>query len=143
MTEAEARELVEKFWYDFATNELSDEGFFRHYTDDIYYQDSLDIAIGKEQVSEFWDVFNAGIRTWTCVRHQLVVDTEGFAYDWTLRGYIDGAVGPLVGTGQEIEMRGITIGTFRDGLVATNQDNWDLTALMHQVGAVELSAPDA
>lgn len=142
MTEAEARELVEQFWHDFATNDLSDEGFFRHYTEDVLYQDSLDTAIGKDQIREFWEVFNNGIKQWTCVRHQTVVDSEGFSYDWTLRGYIDETVGPLPGTGQEIEMRGITIGTFRDGLVATNLDNWDLTTLLHQVGATELPAPE-
>lgn len=137
MTRAEASALMEECWRDFALKDY--KALLAHYTDDVFFEDPLTATSDPAETQGYLKAIDASLPHWTVVRHHTVADASGFAYEWTIRGSMTGELGALQGTGQEIEMRGLSIATFRGDAVATNRDNWDLTVILQQLGVTELA----
>jgi len=60
------------------------------------------------------------------------------AVRWTMRGRHEGAQLGVAASGKDVEVRGITILTIRDGRLVEGWDNWDQLKLMQTIGAVEI-----
>jgi ketosteroid isomerase-like protein len=129
---------MERCWRDFALKDY--EALLRHYTDDVAFEDPLTVTNGKSETKAYLEAIDTALPNWTVVRHHAVADATGFAYEWTIRGSVTGTLGSLKGAGEEIEMRGLSIARFRGDLVASNRDNWDITAVLRQLGVSDLAS---
>ena len=63
-----------------------------------------------------------------------VVAEDGYAAEWTFSGTHDGHHPMLPTTGKKYAIRGVSIGTIRDGKIVENRDYWDMAAFLGQVG---------
>jgi steroid delta-isomerase-like uncharacterized protein len=65
---------------------------------------------------------------------QVVVDGDMVAYRWTAVGTHQGVYMGVPATGKTVEVQGITITRFEDGLVCEEWASWDKSAVMRTLG---------
>lgn len=69
-----------------------------------------------------------------------MVDEDGYSFEWTVSGVVNGSFGIFSGDGQAFTIRGISTGVFRVGLIARNRDYWNLADVLRQIGVGEVPA---
>ena len=134
MTYEDAHITLERYWAAFAAKDV--EGAISNLTDDAVYEDRgiQHTVTGIDQIREFWKMyFQAAAQDFEAIRHTSVVDGNNYAMTWTVTFRVDGAFGPLQGTGQLINVEGVSVGEFRDGKIARNSDVWNLDAVTKQL----------
>lgn len=139
MSVAANRELLTNYWNAFAAKDVP--AATACFTDDISYEDLAvqQIHRGKDAVSAFWDLyFAAAGDSFKAIQDSLVVDDDGYSFEWTVSGVVDGSFGIFSGTGQSFTIRGISTGSLREGLIAHNRDYWNLADVLRQIGVAEI-----
>lgn len=63
-----------------------------------------------------------------------IVTQTDFALEWTLRGTHDRASAELPATGKSFAIRGVSVGSLRNGQISVNRDYWNLADFLTQVG---------
>jgi ketosteroid isomerase-like protein len=65
--------------------------------------------------------------------NDLQVAPGGYVLEWTLRYDFSGTLGLLSGQGP-LELKMVSVGHIRDGLIVDNRDYWDLATVLRQFG---------
>lgn len=133
------RELLTRYWNAFAAKDVPSAAAC--FTDDISYEDLAiqQIHHGKDAVQAFWDLyFDAAGDSFKAVQENLVVDEQGYSFEWIVSGVVEGSFGIFNGSGQSFSIRGISTGVIRDGLIAHNRDYWNLADVLRQIGVSEI-----
>ena len=139
MSVAANRELLTNYWNAFAAKDVPSATAC--FTDDITYEDLAiqQIHHGKDAVTAFWDLyFDAAGESFKAVQDSLVVDDDGYSFEWMVSGVVEGSFGIFSGTGQPFTIRGISTGLVRDGLIPHNRDYWNLADVLRQIGVSEV-----
>jgi hypothetical protein len=64
-----------------------------------------------------------------------IVTQTDFALEWTMRGTHDRASAELLATGKSFAIRGVSVGSLRNGQISENRDDyWNLADFLTQVG---------
>lgn len=126
--------MIDDYWVAFADKDIDRAMTF--FADDAIYADKAveHVARGKDEIRAFWKLyFDAASEGFEAERTACVVDDDGYAFAWTVKGRIDGAFGALQGTGQLIEIQGASLGEISDGKIVRNTDYWNLASVLRQV----------
>jgi steroid delta-isomerase-like uncharacterized protein len=68
-------------------------------------------------------------------------DGRWFAFESFGKGTNTGASGPLPATGRSFELRVVSVGELREGLVRSHRDYWDMAGLLVQLGVTSVTPP--
>ncbi len=141
MSVAANREMLSNYWNAFAAKDV--DAALACFSDDISYEDLAvqQVHRGKDAVRAFWDLyFEAAGDSFEAVQESLIVEEQGYSFEWTVSGVIDGSFGIFSGNGQPFTIRGISTGRIRGGLIDRNRDYWNLADVLRQIGASEVPA---
>jgi len=110
------------------------------YADDVQFEDC---TLGhKENSRAALTKFFGGFFTPDMGEHDFVVtgytgNADAGAAEWTWRSKHGAEFMGIPAAGKSTETRGVSILTFRKGLVASQHDYWDMGAILRQLGAVK------
>ena len=131
--------------YDYldAWNTLEGKRVGEWMTDDAVYEDVAlsQIHEGRAAIEAFVDGvkdFSSDIRFEPV--SEFTTDTN-YAAEWDMIGTHDGDGAGLPATGKPFRIRGVSVGTRRDGKIAQNRDYWDMASFLVQIGV--MPAPPA
>lgn len=145
MPESTTRELFNRYWEAFTAKKTGEVASL--YIRDSYFEDVAlkYVGHGPDQVRAYLDTCNRAIPEWSAERHDLAVDGDGFAYNYTFRGRLDGTLGPLTGNGHEFSLRFGAIAEVRNGSIVKHRLYWNLAGLLYELGerTVPLIVPGA
>jgi len=104
--------------------------------DGVYEDTTLHIrSEGREAIRKYVDnlaeEFSSDYRS---AMGQPVITDSAYAVEWVMSGIHDRSGPVLPATGKKFEIRGVSIGTIRDGKVVENHDYYDMATLLGQVG---------
>ncbi|HXV57886.1 MAG TPA: ester cyclase [Gaiellaceae bacterium] len=91
---------------------------------------------GHHGVSEWATGFLAAFPDLGVEPRSLFLADERAILEWTMGGTHRGTLGDMAATGKRFEVRGVTLFTFRAGLIARCSDYWDLATVQRQLGYV-------
>lgn len=115
------------------------DGSLEYMTEDIVY---LDHAMGfhardKAYLRKAWNRYFevAGNSDHASILHTIHVTPAGeYAIEWTEVTRLNRDWEFLRATGKTYEVRGVSVGVIRDGLIARNADYYDLSTILRQSG---------
>lgn len=138
MTNAEARSLFDRYWEAFISRDP--DAIASLYTLNSYFEDVAlkFVGHGPDNVRSYWEAFNAAIPEWTAERRDLAVDARGMAFNYTLRGRLDGTLGPLSAAGHDLQIRFGTIAQLEDGVITEHRLYWNLADILYALGVREV-----
>lgn len=132
--------LIRRYFDAMASQDFETVWLF--YADDIVYEDAAlghryeGLAATKEFYTSYMSALSVVNRIET-----LVTTDSAFAIGWRMSGKHLADLPDLPATGKSFSVRGATIGTIRDGKIATNVDYWNVAELMAQLGLGGAAAP--
>ena len=68
-----------------------------------------------------------------------IITDSAYAGEWVVSGTNDRSGPAFPATGKKYEIRGVSIGTIRDGRLNENHDYWDMATFLGQVGLMPTS----
>lgn len=131
--------VLDRFWKSFAGKDVA--GAVACFADDIEYEDLCieHVAMGRAEVLQMWQAwFEAAGDSFAADLDHAVIGTDGYALEWTVRGWMNGAFGSIPGTGQPFEVRGTSVGRVAGGAIVRNRDYWNLASILRQLGVTHL-----
>jgi steroid delta-isomerase-like uncharacterized protein len=90
---------------------------------------------GADGVRAEFTMFRSAFDFRLTVEDQLAED-DRVANRWTFRGPHIGEFAGVAGTGKQVEMTGVVIFRFADGMIQEASWNWDTLGLLRQIGAI-------
>ena len=107
-------------------------------TDDAVYEDVAlgQTHAGRDAIAKFVDEASAFSSDY---RFEPVSDfsTEThYAAEWVMIGTHDGDGAGMPATGKPYRIRGVSVGTLRDGKIAQNRDYWNMAEFLVQIGVI-------
>jgi steroid delta-isomerase-like uncharacterized protein len=90
---------------------------------------------GADGVRAEFTMFRSAFDFRLTVEDQLAED-DRVANRWTFRGPHIGEFAGVAGTGKQVEMTGVVIFRFADGMIQEAWWNWDTLGLLRQIGAI-------
>ena len=95
----------------------------------------------RDGITEFFRTLVAAVPDTRITAQDLLIDGDRVAIRFTLSGTHRGELFGAPGTGRSLEVEGITMLRFVDGLVAERWNRLDDVALLTQLGALPAPAP--
>ena len=91
---------------------------------------------GREGFKQFFTELTTAFPDAKIAPAHLVADDEHVCVAYTLTGTHEGPFHGIEPTGKAIEVRGVQIGRFKDGMIVERWGSTDELGIMHQIGAV-------
>jgi SnoaL-like polyketide cyclase len=138
MNDGEAKVMFDRFWAAFIAKDV--EELAGHFGDSGSFEDVAlkFVGHGAGAVRRYWDAFNGALPDWACDRHELVVARSGFAVRYTVHAHLHGALGPLVGHGEQLEIVVSAMVELGDGAIRSHRQYWNLTGALAQLGVTQV-----
>lgn len=119
-----------------AVNAHDLDGIASHFAEDVIDHDPApDQGEGRAGIRDFWSAMLTGFPDAAIEPATLVADDENVVVAYTFTGTHDGEFQGLEPTGRRIEVRGVQIGRFEDGVIAERWGSSDELGIMKQLGA--------
>lgn len=108
--------------------------------DAVFHGFPPSIPPNRDGIAEFFHALRAGLPDATITAQDLLTDGERVAVRFTLTGIHSGELLGAPGSGERVEVEGITILRFSDGKVVERWNRLDDLALHTQIGVIPAGA---